>query len=87
MEVHEENKGRIVPNEFGFVQYDIVFYGDDLVENLNGKSYGDTFPQSNQINQYYKETFTYENEDSSINSVALGITGDSVRALNDVFVC
>ena len=79
LEVHEANKDRIEPNEFGVAAYEMVFYGDDLVENLNGLSYGEKIPKGTAINNYFKDTFTYENEDSSINSVALGITGDSVR--------
>ena len=79
MQVHEANKAQIKPNEFGVAQYDLIFYGDDLVENLNGTSYGDKIPQSTAINQYYKDTFTFDGEDSNINALALGITGDSVR--------
>lgn len=85
--MHEENKKRIVANEFGIAQYEMVFYGDDLVENLNGEKYGDTIPQSKAINQYYRDTFTYDNEDSSINSVALGITGDSVSRMCNNNAC
>ena len=63
-------------DDYGVATYDLVFYGDDLVENLNG--HPSEVKQVSEINKYYKETFTYDNEESSVNSVALGITGDSV---------
>ena len=79
--LHQDNRHRVsvVPDGLRWVQYEIVFYGDDLVENLNGLSYGEPFLHSNEVNQYYKDTFTHESEHSSANSAALGITGDTVR--------
>lgn len=71
---------RIETNEFGIAQYDMVFYGDDLVENMNGMRYNQLLlPDGEAINQLYRSTLTYENEDSNINSIAMGISGDSVR--------
>ena len=77
-EAHERNKGRFALDEHGVARYDMVFYGDDLVENLNGYAYNKPIPMSKTINNYFKEHFTYESEDSNIDAVALGITGDSV---------
>lgn len=78
LEVHEKNKQRIVENEWHMAEYDMVFYGDDLIENLNGYAYNRPIAHSDTISNYFKEQFTFENEESSINSIALGITGDSV---------
>ena len=61
----------------------MVFIGDDLVENLNGYAYNKPIKASKEINDYFKKTFTYEGEDSNINSVALGINEDSVSAADD----
>lgn len=77
--VHEENKNRIVTNEYEIAKYDIVFYGDDLVENLNGLSYNEPIKGGTQIAEYFKNQFTYDGPESNVNSLALGITGDSVR--------
>lgn len=71
--VHEANKKRI-----GEKTYELVFLGDDLVENLNGLAYNEPIKQSKKIQTYFNETFVYE-AGAAIDSIALGITGDSVR--------
>mmetsp|Transcript_4601 Transcript_4601/g.8742 ORF Transcript_4601/g.8742 Transcript_4601/m.8742 type:complete len:232 (-) Transcript_4601:672-1367(-) len=84
-EVHEANKARISderisddisPEDYFF---DLVFYGDDIVENLNGKASGRPIPEAKAITTYFNENFTYKGKQSNINSIAMGITGDSVR--------
>lgn len=83
---HENNKKRVVDTDGYMAKYDMVFYGDDLVENLSGLEYGKRRdPDGDAIDEYFRETFTYEGERSNLNSVALGITGDSVRL--DTFGC
>ena len=78
MEAHEANKERIETDEYGIAKYDLVFIGDDLVENLNGYAYNEPIKSSKEINNYFKKVFTYDGEDSNLNSVALGINEDSV---------
>jgi len=77
LEAHEANKERIETDEYGIARYGMVFIGDDLVENLNGYAYNEPIKSSKEINDYFKNVFTYEGEDSNINSVALGINEDS----------
>ena len=90
MKVHEDNKNSIQRDEYYMAHYDIVFYGDDLVENLNGKEYGDGIKQGGQISSYFQKHFTRsqdddvaaaQSEETDIDCLALGITGDSVRRL------
>lgn len=81
-DTHEAYKARIVhdTDDFGIAHYDIVFYGDDLVENLYGFANNQPIPGGIEIANYFKQHFTYEYETSLVNSIAMGITGDSVRA-------
>ena len=60
----------------------MVFYGDELVENLNGRTYDKPTINGMEINQYFRKTFTNNNEHSTIDAAALGITGDMVRGNN-----
>lgn len=57
----------------------MVFIGDDLVENLNGRAYNERIEPLVAVNDIFKKLFTYEDEESNINSIALGINEDSVR--------
>ena len=83
MEAHEANKNRIEIDEYGIARYGMVFIGDDLVENLNGYAYNEPIKSSKEINDYFRKVFTFEGEDSNINSVALGIEEDSVSVAED----
>jgi hypothetical protein len=72
---HEANKKRIEEKT-----YNLVFLGDDLVENLNGRAYNEPIKRSKQIQTYFNETFVDEEAGAVVDSLALGITGDSVRS-------
>jgi hypothetical protein len=81
--VHQENIDRIDVK----TSYDVVFYGDNLVEGWNGQHLGmpiNSIPrgQDAQIQQYFESNFTKANG-GKFNGVALGITGDVVRSLSD----
>ena len=73
--------------------YDVVFFGDDVVELWNGKWYNQpvyktaagssshtvgTTNNGNEINRLWNETFTREGG-GELEGLALGIYGDSVR--------
>lgn len=79
LDAHEKNKERFRADEWGESRYDMVFYGDDLIENLNGRALNQPIANSGKITDYFKETFTLEGDEEAIDAVALGITGDSVR--------
>mmetsp|Transcript_18880 Transcript_18880/g.44121 ORF Transcript_18880/g.44121 Transcript_18880/m.44121 type:complete len:241 (-) Transcript_18880:769-1491(-) len=60
--------------------YDIAFLGDDVIEDLVGTRYHVLIPDGSRISDDFKKNFTYD-AGASIDSVALGISGDSVCVL------
>jgi hypothetical protein len=79
LDVHDKNKDSFQTDEWGAVAYDMVFYGDDLIENLNGRALNKPIANSGKITDYFRETFTPDGDENALNAIALGITGDSVR--------
>lgn len=59
--------------------YDIVFFGNGLVENLDGASMNKDVPEAAYYRDFFRNEFTFESEESIVDSVALGIEGDMVR--------
>jgi hypothetical protein len=62
------------------MQYDVVFYGDEVTEGWNGRWLGRSMIPSTyakQIQQYFNETFT-KSGGGNFDGVALGIMGDVV---------
>ncbi|KAL7557717.1 hypothetical protein ACA910_018511 [Epithemia clementina (nom. ined.)] len=74
MEAHNANKKRYKAGG----DYDIVFLGDDLIEELNGTWLNITAPAGVEIKENFIKTFGGENEDKEqMEALALGIAGDS----------
>lgn len=80
LEAHEANKNRMDTSIF----YDVVFVGDDVVEQWNGNWLNKLAPDGKGIKAYFDSTFSTENG-GNFDGLALGIAGDSVRT--DALMC
>ena len=74
MASHEANKARFKPG----VEYDVVFLGDDVIEEMNGTWLNRPAPSGSTIADDFKKVFSSD-LGGDLEGVALGIVGDSVR--------
>jgi hypothetical protein len=77
IESHNSNIDLINPD----IQYDVIFYGDDVTEGWNGRWLGRTMVPpvtGKQINKLFNETFSKAGG-GDFEGLALGIMGDVVR--------
>ena len=62
------------------VQYDLVLYGDSIVERMTGKVFGQESPEMQEQAEVTHELFT-KGGGGQINACPLGIAGDEVGSL------
>ena len=77
LDAHEANKKRWL--EESDPTFDVVFLGDDVIEELNGECLNAARPGGQQIAQDFQESFNSDGR----KGLALGIAGDSVRRYFD----
>lgn len=80
LSAHEENKRRL--RGYAERDVDVVFLGDDVIEEWNGKRLNSEIAQDGeQIANDFQKIFNSDHR----NSLALGIAGDSVRTMLSIF--
>jgi hypothetical protein len=79
---HNANVRRIDVTKY----YDVVFYGDQVVEGWNGMNLNmPIVPDGLKIAKYFNQTFT-KKEGGEFEGVALGLAGDVVRQIQCEFL-
>lgn len=81
LETHELNKGLIhecIENNSNIL--DVVFFGDSITEEWNGRWHGKQLDQLNNTNDVFKKKFK-KKEGGQIEGLALGIAGDTAMNL------
>ena len=81
METHKLNKGLI--DEYignNSKKLDVIFFGDSITEEWNGRWHGKLLDQLNNTNDAFKKYFKKE-EGGLIEGLALGIAGDTAMNL------
>jgi hypothetical protein len=77
LKTHNANVQRIDATK----DYDVVFYGDQVVEGWNGMNFNmPIVPDGFKIAKYFNETFT-KGQSGEFEGVALGLAGDVVRLI------
>jgi hypothetical protein len=76
---HKKNK--LLVEDYDFTSsVDLVMVGDQGVEEWNGRWYGNDNDDYKGVNNVFRKSFTRQ-DGGTMDAVALGIAGDSVRTL------